>query len=168
MWHGARGGARGASSPPPPAPPSSLSSAHQARSMSSTCASLQLLGPCWQHMQLGGAPRSSYPRVTCVSTLGGGVEPLLEARAQPSRASRKPFRLRSAPCSRQLLRNRCLRVVAPRRSLRRWSSEEVSARRHPSAATTLAPSQQASGRARLNSWRQERAPALCLSRDCRS
>ena len=40
-----------------------------------------------------------------------------------------------APGSRQLRRNRCSRAVAPGRSLRRWPTAEVSARRHPPAAT---------------------------------
>ena len=47
-------------------------------------------------MQLGGAPRSSCPPVTCASTLNAGVEALLQPRRHPSRAAQKPMRMRSA------------------------------------------------------------------------
>ena len=47
-------------------------------------------------MHMGGAPRSSWPPVTCATTHDAALEALLQARRTPSRASRKSMRVPSA------------------------------------------------------------------------
>ena len=51
-----------------------------------------------KHIQMhkGGAPRSSWPPVTCATTRDAALEALLQARRTPSRASRNSLRVPSA------------------------------------------------------------------------
>ena len=77
--------------------------AHGRRSCSATLAT---------HMQQGGAPRSSWPPVTCATTHDAALEALLQARRTPSRASRNSMREPSASGGARPARDSCCSAAA--------------------------------------------------------
>ena len=63
-------------------------------------------------MHMGGAPRSSWPPVTCATTRDAALEALLQARRTPSRASRKSMRVPSASGGARPARDSCCSAAA--------------------------------------------------------